>query len=77
MLSTRVFGALSFKASYTMASIVTLRRISADQLSQKMLAERDAAEPSFAIVDVRDDGEPYPFAYYAFYHFFILTIDSF
>lgn len=57
MLSTRVLGSLSFKASSTMASIATLKRISADQLSQKMLAERDATEPSFAIVDVRDDGK--------------------
>lgn len=40
-----------------MASIATLKRLSAKSLSEKILAERDAAEPSYAVVDVRDDGK--------------------
>ncbi|TQV92791.1 hypothetical protein V2A60_009251 [Cordyceps javanica] len=38
-----------------MASIASLKRISAKDLSERMLAERDSAEPTYAIVDVRDD----------------------
>ncbi|OAA76543.1 Rhodanese-like protein [Akanthomyces lecanii RCEF 1005] len=38
-----------------MASIASLKRISAKDLSERILAERDAAEPTYAIVDVRDD----------------------
>ncbi|PHH87631.1 hypothetical protein CDD83_8611 [Cordyceps sp. RAO-2017] len=37
------------------ASIASLQRMSAKSLSEKMLEEREAAEPSFAVVDVRDD----------------------
>lgn len=40
-----------------MASIASLKRISAKDLSERILAERDAAEPTYAIVDVRDDGK--------------------
>lgn len=40
-----------------MASIANLKRLSAKSLSEKILAERDAAEPSYAVVDVRDDGK--------------------
>lgn len=40
-----------------MASIATLQRLSAKSLSEKILAETDAAEPTYAVVDVRDDGE--------------------
>ncbi|OAR03000.1 hypothetical protein LLEC1_06636 [Akanthomyces lecanii] len=38
-----------------MASIASLKRISAKDLSEKILAERDSTEPTYAIVDVRDD----------------------
>ncbi|KJZ77840.1 hypothetical protein HIM_03017 [Hirsutella minnesotensis 3608] len=37
------------------ASIATLQRMAAKTLSEKILEEREAADPSFAIVDVRDD----------------------
>ncbi|KAK8143619.1 hypothetical protein G3M48_006967 [Beauveria asiatica] len=40
-----------------MATIATLKRISAKDLSQRILAERDSAEPTYAIIDVRDNGE--------------------
>ncbi len=42
-----------------MTSIASLQRISAKDLSEKILAERDSssAEPTYAIVDVRDDGK--------------------
>ncbi|KAG6036650.1 hypothetical protein E4U41_005574 [Claviceps citrina] len=38
-----------------MATIASLRRISAKSLSEKILAEKDAPTPSYAIIDVRDD----------------------
>ncbi|TQS34017.1 hypothetical protein Golomagni_05617 [Golovinomyces magnicellulatus] len=38
-----------------MASIATLKRLSPKALSEKILAERDASDPSWAVVDVRDD----------------------
>ncbi|KAF9874592.1 hypothetical protein CkaCkLH20_07729 [Colletotrichum karsti] len=44
---------LSFKR--TMATIGTLQRITADKLSAILLAEQAAANPSVAVVDVRDD----------------------
>lgn len=40
-----------------MASVASLKRISAKDLSERILAERDSAEPTYAIVDVRDDGK--------------------
>lgn len=40
----------------TMTTIASLRRMSAKSLSEKILAEKDAANTSFAIIDVRDDG---------------------
>lgn len=43
----------------SMVSIANLRRISAKNLSDLLLAEQAAAtDPSVAIVDVRDDGKP-------------------
>lgn len=39
-----------------MASIATLQRISAKSLSEKILQEIEAKDPTFAIIDVRDDG---------------------
>lgn len=40
-----------------MTTIADLRRVSAKSLSEKILAEREAKETTFAIVDVRDDGK--------------------
>lgn len=40
-------------ATYTVAS---LKRVSAKTLSEKILEEQEQAEPSFAVVDVRDVG---------------------
>ena len=45
------------QSSRTMATIANVHRMTAKTLSEKILAERDAAERSFAIIDVRDDGE--------------------
>lgn len=39
-----------------MATIGTLQRITAERLSTMLLAEQAAADPSVAVVDVRDDG---------------------
>lgn len=39
-----------------MASIATLQRISAKSLSEKILEEKEAQDPTFAVIDVRDDG---------------------
>ncbi|KAM4058957.1 rhodanese-like domain-containing protein [Hirsutella rhossiliensis] len=41
--------------SSSTASVATLQRMSAQALSEKMLAECEAADPTFAVVDVRDD----------------------
>ncbi|EGX88179.1 Rhodanese-like protein [Cordyceps militaris CM01] len=38
-----------------MANIASLKQISAKDLSARILAERDSAEPTYAIIDVRDD----------------------
>lgn len=40
----------------TMTTIADLRHMSAKTLSEKILAEKDVANSSFAIIDVRDDG---------------------
>lgn len=40
----------------TMATIGTLRRMNAQVLSEKILEEKEATDPTFAVVDVRDDG---------------------
>lgn len=47
---------LSLSFIHTMTTIASLRRMSAKSLSEKILAEKDAANTSFAIIDVRDDG---------------------
>jgi hypothetical protein len=39
-----------------MTTMASLRRISAKSLSEKILAEKDSPSPSYAIIDVRDDG---------------------
>ncbi|CAG9939685.1 unnamed protein product [Clonostachys rosea f. rosea IK726] len=38
-----------------MTTIASLPRMSAKTLSEKILAEQDAKDPTFAIIDVRDD----------------------
>ncbi|KAH8172149.1 rhodanese-like domain-containing protein [Sarocladium implicatum] len=38
-----------------MATIGTLQRMNAQTLSEKILAEKEATDPTFAVVDVRDD----------------------
>ncbi|KAF4974788.1 hypothetical protein FZEAL_8342 [Fusarium zealandicum] len=38
-----------------MTTIATLKRLSAKSLSEKMLEEVNAADPTFAIIDVRDN----------------------
>jgi hypothetical protein len=40
-----------------MTTIATLKRLSAKSLSEKILEEVNAADPTFTIIDVRDDGE--------------------
>lgn len=42
--------------SRTMTTIATLKRLSAKSLSEKMLGEVNAQDPTFAIIDVRDNG---------------------
>jgi hypothetical protein len=37
-------------------SVASLKRVSAKTLSEKILEEQDKAEPSFAVIDVRDVG---------------------
>lgn len=39
-----------------MTTIATLKRLSAKSLSEKMLGEVNAQDPTFAIIDVRDNG---------------------
>lgn len=47
------FAVARSMSSYTVAS---LKRVSAKTLSDKILGEQDKAEPSFAVIDVRDVG---------------------
>lgn len=37
-------------------TVATLKRLSAKTLSEKILEEREQADPSFAVIDVRDVG---------------------
>lgn len=37
-------------------TVASLKRVSAKTLSDKILEEQDKAEPSFAVIDVRDVG---------------------
>ncbi|KAG6012652.1 hypothetical protein E4U54_007375 [Claviceps lovelessii] len=39
----------------SMSTVASLRRISAKSLSEKILAEADSPNPSYAIIDVRDE----------------------
>lgn len=56
MFATKL-RALSSTPLSKMASIATLKRISAKSLSEKLIAGLDESNPSVAVVDVRDDGE--------------------
>ncbi|KAI5459750.1 Rhodanese-like domain-containing protein [Mariannaea sp. PMI_226] len=48
------FRNTAFRQISTMATIASLRRISAKSLSERMLEEKDAKDPTFAVIDVRD-----------------------
>lgn len=47
----------SYQAHTMTTTIATLKRLSAKSLSERILEEVNAADPTFAIIDVRDDGE--------------------
>lgn len=40
-----------------MTTIASLKRLSAKSLSEKILEEVNATDPTFAVIDVRDNGE--------------------
>lgn len=46
-----------FSTSSKMASIATLKRITPTKLSEQLLSEVNAQDPTIAVIDVRDDGE--------------------
>ncbi|KAK0386086.1 hypothetical protein NLU13_5923 [Sarocladium strictum] len=48
-------GCRSLFAKRTMATVGTLKRMNAQALSEKILEEKEATDPTFAVVDVRDD----------------------
>lgn len=48
------------KSVRAMTSIATLQRLSAKALSEKVLAEKAVADPTYAVIDVRDDGSCIP-----------------
>ncbi|KAK1993658.1 Rhodanese-like protein [Colletotrichum falcatum] len=50
-----VFSSRLYHSARTMATVGNLQRITADKLSAMLLAEQAAANPSVAVVDVRDD----------------------
>ncbi|OLN87374.1 CDC25-like phosphatase YCH1, partial [Colletotrichum chlorophyti] len=52
---TNVLSSRIFQPKRTMTTITSLQRIAADKLSTILLAEQAAANPSVAVVDVRDD----------------------
>lgn len=39
-----------------MASVATLKRITPTKLSEQILSEVNAQDPTIAVIDVRDDG---------------------
>jgi hypothetical protein len=51
-------------SNYTVAS---LKRVSAKTLSEKILEEQEKAEPSFAVIDVRDVGTLYAHDFLTFF----------
>lgn len=40
-----------------MTTIATLKRLSAKSLSEKIIEEVNATDPTFAVIDVRDNGK--------------------
>jgi Cdc25 family phosphatase len=40
-----------------MTTIASLKRLSAKSLSEKILEEVNTTDPTFAVIDVRDNGE--------------------
>lgn len=42
--------------SMSNVTVASIKRVSAKTLSEKILAEQEQAEPSFAVIDVRDVG---------------------
>lgn len=57
MFLSKLRSTLKLRSTRTMASIATLQRMTAKSLSEKILEEREAKDPTFAIIDVRDDGK--------------------
>ncbi|KAH7263108.1 Rhodanese-like domain-containing protein [Fusarium tricinctum] len=54
----RLFRNLSkplFSRARTMTTIATLKRLSAKSLSEKIIEEVNATDPTFAVIDVRDN----------------------
>lgn len=51
------FGNPVLKYVRAMTTIASLGRVSAKSLSERILEEQDAKDPTYAIVDVRDDGK--------------------
>lgn len=47
-----------------MTTIATLKRLSAKSLSEKILEEVNVTDPTFAVIDVRDNGEFYSNPFY-------------
>jgi Cdc25 family phosphatase len=46
-----------FLQTRTMTTIASLKRLSAKSLSEKILEEVNATDPTFAVIDVRDNGK--------------------
>ena len=43
-----------------METVATLKRITPTKLSEQLLSEVNAQDPTIAVIDVRDDGKPLP-----------------
>lgn len=57
MSSLRLTSRL-FTTSSKMETIATLKRITPTKLSEQLLSEVNAQDPTIAVIDVRDDGKP-------------------
>lgn len=55
-LKSSFFFFFSVARSMSNHTVASLKRVSAKTLSDKILEEQDKAEPSFAVIDVRDVG---------------------
>lgn len=49
-----------FTTSSKMETVATLKRITPTKLSEQLLSEVNAQDPTIAVIDVRDDGKPLP-----------------